>query len=405
MSYFPTTTFAPNQFSLDAGQRLRVSEMITLGDYKELGYPHTLFYDVAGTGTWSASGSDDNKFRLHVEPGQYLIRQTKLWHSYYSGKSQFIEMTFDTFGLQSGVRKLLGYYSSGTTPPYDTNYDGFWLLSNGVTNEYRLVIRRSGTLTYSVPMSAWIGYEAVKNYDWNNFTVIAFDFLWLGGATFRMWIKTSRGFELLHEIVHAGTQPDVFIHAPTQPLRYEIKSTDGTGDLRMICSTVATEGATNNLGIIRSVYTPFTGITLPVVGTEYPVLAVRGASASNLLEVQLLTQDVWASVQSTADQILWTVQINPALSGLGGDLNFTQLDNSAIEYAINDVGAEVVTQGTVIASGVLSYGQLLPTQSLYDNALSWHGIKIDGTRDIYVITATPLLNPTTVAAGMNVKEF
>lgn len=404
MSFTPTTVFAPNQFSLDSSSRVRVSQVTTLADYKELGFPRTLYFDVKGTGTYSTSGTDDNMCRLHVEPGQYIVRQSRLWHSYYAGKSQFVEITFDTFGLQSGVRKLLGYYSSSPAAPYTAEYDGFWLVSNGNTNTISFVIRNQGNLIYSKPLSGWLGYEQLKNYDWNCFTVVAFDFLWLGGAACRMWVKGPNGFILADEYTHAGAAPGIFIHSPTQPVRFEISSTTGTGDLRMICSTVGTEGSINSFGVARSLSTQYQGITLPIVGFKYPLFLVRGSNQGHNVEVQLLTTHAWASVQTAADQIYWTIEVNPKLTE---ELTFSPLSGSAIEYAQGNDTCTVSADGCIIASGVLAYGQLLDIegQSLAENFLAWHGMDIENVRDVHVLTVTPLINPTTVVGGITVKEF
>ena len=404
MSFTPTTVFAPDQFSLDSSSRVRVSQVTTLADYKELGFPRTLYFDVEGTGTYSNSGVDDNMCRLHVEPGQYIVRQSKLWHSYYAGKSQFVELTFDSFAPQAGVRKLLGYYSSSPVAPYTAEYDGFWLLSSGTTNTVSFVIRNQGNLIYSKPLSGWLGYEQLKDYNWNNFTVVAFDFLWLGGAACRMWVKGPNGFILADEYTHAGTASGIFIHSPTQPVRFEISSTTGTGDLRMICSTVGTEGSINSFGVSRSVTTNTTGTTLPIVGFKYPLLSVRGSNQGHNVEVQLLTTHAWASVQTAADQIYWTIEVNPELTE---QLNFVSVSGSAIEYAQGNDTCPVSADGTIMASGVLAYGQLLDVegQGLLDNFLAWHGMSIKNVRDVHVFTVTPLINPTTVLAGFSIKEF
>ena len=170
----------------------------------------------------------------------------------------------------------------------------------------------------------------------------------------------------------------------------------------MICCTVGTEGAINNFGVARSIYTPFTGITMPIVGFKYPLLLIRGDNTGHNVEVQLLTTQAWASVQSVADQILWTIELNPSLTE---NINFTTLSGSSIQYAYGNGTCTVSADGTVLASGVVSYGQLLNVPDLYDNFLAWHGMDIENVRDIHVLTVTPLLNPTTVAGGMTIKEF
>jgi hypothetical protein len=172
----------------------------------------------------------------------------------------------------------------------------------------------------------------------------------------------------------------------------------------MICCTVGTEGSINNFGVVRTVNTQYNGITLPIVGYKYPLLSVRGSNTGHNYEVQLLTTHAWASVQTVADKILWTIEVNPQLTE---GLNFVPLTGSSIEYAQGNDTCVVSADGTIVASGVLEYGQLLDIegQGLADNFLAWHGMDINNVRDVHVLTVTPLVNPTTVVGGISVKEF
>jgi hypothetical protein len=83
-----------NDAQADAGGRVRVSALTTLGDYKIMGYDRTatMWSSLGtGTGTWTA-----NKFNMSVVSGQYWIRQSRRFHAYFSGKSQLVEETFYT---------------------------------------------------------------------------------------------------------------------------------------------------------------------------------------------------------------------------------------------------------------------------------------------------------------------
>lgn len=84
----------PPFISVDAGGRNRVSQITTLGDYKTIGYDRSLLFDNAGTGVGAWA---NNKYTMSVANGQYLVRQSKFYHPYFSGKSQIVEFTFDTF--------------------------------------------------------------------------------------------------------------------------------------------------------------------------------------------------------------------------------------------------------------------------------------------------------------------
>jgi len=202
----------------DAGGRARVSQLTTLGDYKTLNADRPLLIETVGTGSGSYGNS---KYNMEVTGGQYVIRQTKKFHPYFSGKSQLVECTFDYFGLQSGTTKRVGYFSSTGSTPYAGNYDGFWLENDGQT--FYLKASRIGVPTISVPWTLWDNYEKIQDYNWNNFTVIMFDFLWLGGAILNIWLKTNKGFVLAHTVHYSGGNTDIFIQSPNQPIRYEIR--------------------------------------------------------------------------------------------------------------------------------------------------------------------------------------
>ena len=74
-------------FGIDAGGRTRVAQITTLLDGKTLGEDDASLFENIGTGTDTYA---NNKVNLSVGIGQYMIRQTKRWHPYFSGKAQFL---------------------------------------------------------------------------------------------------------------------------------------------------------------------------------------------------------------------------------------------------------------------------------------------------------------------------
>jgi hypothetical protein len=151
---------AMERVSLDAGGRQRVSTLTTLFDGKSLNADETLLWDNQGTGSGSLI---DNKYKMNVTSGQYLIRASKFFIPYFSGKSQIVEMTCDNFQPEVGLTKRLGYFSSNAVAPYDSNKDGFWLEStpSGIS----LVIQNNGTQVISSALSQWDNYSTIQSYD------------------------------------------------------------------------------------------------------------------------------------------------------------------------------------------------------------------------------------------------
>lgn len=379
--------------SQDAGGRVRISQLTTLGDYKILNADRTLLLENAGTGTGAFT---NNKYNMSVGSGEWLVRQSRRFHPYFSGKSHMIEATFDNFGLQENVTKRVGYFSSNATTPFASDYDGVWLENDGT--KYIMKASRAGTETVSVDWTDWDNYDLVANHNWDNFTVILIDFLWLGGAVYRLWMKNGGGFTLLHTVHYAGTAQDVFIKSPNQPIRYEIRSTTGTGSMRYICAQCSTEGSINESGLGRSVRTG--AVTTTTIGTTYPVLAIRKASTQRDIAVQVEDMSVYPT--STNDRLQWSLQLNPTLSA---GLTYGAVANSAVESAVGNGTITVTGAGTILVAGTISTGGQIPVGILKQNFLSFLGSTLTNTMDEYVLCVTPITSNITSYSTLSFKEI
>ena len=355
-----------------------------------------MLIDTVGNGSGSYSTS---KYTMSVQPGQYMIRQSRRFHPYFSGKCQVVEDTFDSFELQSGVVKRVGYFSSSHTGTLSTNYDGYWLESNGVSGTFYLMAHRSGVETVSVPMEQWTGYSKVQGYNWSNFTVMLSDFLWLGGAALNLSLKIGNEFACLHSVEYAGKHRDVFITSPNQPIRYEIRGISGAGTLRDICSQVGTEGSIAESGLSRWVDTGATGISLSGVGTTYPIKAIRKNDSFRDIAVAIIDTAIFVS--SAADSIRWTLQINPILSA---PLTYTGVTGSAVQEASGNGTITVTQAGFIVAGNFQSTDLISPTDTLKQNFLSYLGSTPLNVMDEYVLCATPI-SASTVFGGITYKEY
>jgi len=206
----------------DAAGRMRTSQKTTLFDGKDLNATDTDLWHTA-TGSTGAVSFSENKTTIYVTPGQYVVRQSNLFLPYFSGKGQAIEETMLNFAYQAGVTKRIGYASRAAVAPYTAGMDGFCLVSDGENNRYALEIWRAGVLLTSIPWTDWDAYEQIQNYNWNTFTVLAFDFLWLGGTNIQFYMESplSKGAILVHTYNHAGISFDTIMRSPQQPLFYE----------------------------------------------------------------------------------------------------------------------------------------------------------------------------------------
>lgn len=397
-----TTTTSPA--SQDASYRARVSQITTTGDLKSINRYRTDLWLQNSTGSGTVAWQSTNTFQLGVSAnGDTAILQSKVSYPYFSGKSQLVECTFSNFEPIPNVTKRVGYYDYFVG---GGKVDGFWLES-GPDNTVNLIFLNGlGAVEYRYPVSSWDNKDFV-NYDWSQFTVVLFDFLWLGGLRLRLFVSGPNGFALAHEIDYAGQfgEQQTFIGFPSHPITYEMVATAnplGTYNFNPICAQVASEGAVDNTGILRACGTGTTAITLTSSATSYPVLAIRKGFANS--PVKLLSFEL--SVATNNDRLYWEVQINPTLSAT---ISYAQIDaQSTTLFGVGNGTITVTTPGRVIASGYLSTGQSIRAVNFEDNFLATIGGTSPGATfvsDSYVLVVRPITTPINVLATMQVKEL
>ena len=387
MSYNPSLS----PFGVDASLRTRVSQITTQLDGKVLGADDTILFENNGTGT---STYANNKVNLAVTSGQFVIRQSKRSGNYFAGKSQLVECTFDNFQTEANVTKRVGYFSSSATSPFTATLDGFFVEDNGTTKSLQLW--RAGTQTGNILFTAMDNASAITSQNWSNFNVIAFDFLWLGGAVLRFFVKTANGFELIHTVNYAGTATDTFISSPNQPIRYEVRSTTGVGSLRYVCSQLSTEGSINELGKSLALYNT-TAITTNTVGTIYALKSFRKQIGFRDIVSKVTQSSI--SVSTAGDQGILMLFLNPTLS-------------TAIPYvSTSKIQQGTPTNQTITANtGRLLYSSIVTNSSatsgiLTDNQYSEPGMTLNNTQDEIVLAYMPTTATQIVFGVLNITEF
>lgn len=387
MAYNPSIT----PFGFDASSRTRVSQTTTQLDGKILGSDDTFLFENNGTGTATYA---NNKVNLSVTSGQFIIRQTKRYANYFSGKSQLVECTFDNFQTQTNVTKRIGYFSSNTVSPFNSTLDGFFVEDDGTTKT--LQIWRAGTQTASIAFTAMDNAAAITSQNWSNFNVIAFDFLWLGGAVLRFFVKTANGFELIHTVNYAGTATDTFTLSPNQPLRYEVRSTTGVGSLRYICSQVASEGSINEFGKGLSIFNT-TAIATNVVGTIYAIKSFRKQTAfrdtcSRVMQCSII-------VSSANDTGILMLILNPTLSAA-----ITYTNNSKIQEGTPTNQTITAGTGRVLFTSAITSAS--PSSGiLSDNQYNEPGITLANVQDQLVLAYMPTTANQTVNGILILEEY
>lgn len=375
--------------NLDAFGRLRTAAVTNLLDIKHVYDKNPLQVNeiTAGTAT-SVFNQEFARVRMSTSANNDLvIRQTKTHPIYQPGKSQLFEASFSNFALETNVIKRVGGFTTTTASTYNSVFDGFFLESNGVTNEISFQIWRSGTTIYSAATTTWdLSEFDPNNFNWSNSQLMVVDYQWLGVGRMRFGMVVSGLTIYFAEHTAANEHSGVYMSSPNQPIRYEIRQTGvGSGYLDMICSQVSTEGALNGLYSTVSVINSTTA-TLATSGTKYPFIGYRLKQGYKSVTSQFSELSV---LNTSNDNYLLTVEFNPTLSVTP---TWVDLPNSPFQYSEynGSVTATITSPGHIMSSLIGQAGtSALTTLKIDDNQIRV-GSNINGTLDEMWICITPL---------------
>lgn len=388
--------------NLDAAGRLRISELTTLIDLKQLSDKLPLFFDDVtiggGLSTYSVGNSATSMEVFNNNDA--VIRQTYRRFNYQSGKSYLVFNTFDRFEPQTDVIKRVGYFNTNIVTPYDSDKDGVYLESSDVVY---IVIEKTGSIVSKIAQSAWnvdkldgTGPSGIT-VDWSKGQVFVFDLLWLGKAGVRFYLEISNKLILFHLENFANVRESVYISSPNHSIRYEIRSTGGAGKISHVCSSVNIEGARNNLGAILGFNVGEIGLNFMSGGTNYMALALRLKANHVDTSLDIL---VFSILGTTPDNFLWELLLNPTVTGLV-DGDFSSEIGEAVEIATGGTSRPITDKGNIIDNGYVS--QKDQSRNTIENAIRL-GMSISGLRDVFVLSITPLSNNLTVFPAITIRE-
>lgn len=385
--------------NLDAGGRLRVSELTTLIDLKQLADKNPIFFDevIIGGATSVHTPIVASTLMSVTINGDAVIRQTKMRFNYQSGKSLLVFNSFDRFQPQTNVIKRVGYFNSNATSPYNNSKDGVYVESSNGT--VYVVVERTGTVVSKIAQADWDDKldgtgRSGMTIDWSNGQVIAIDLLWLGKAGVRFAIEINNTLVYFHKLSYANIIQDVYMSSPNHSIRYEIRSTGGAGSFNHVCSSVNVEGSRNNLGVILSSNTGINQISANSSGTRYAAIGMRLKDTYLDASIDLL---VFSILGTTNNNLRWEFIANPVITGT---FTYVSQPNSAIQIALG-TGSQTVSGGTIIDGGFIA--QKADSRNTIENALRL-GTMINGTRDEFILVVTPLANNLQYHASFTRRE-
>lgn len=404
MSYFSNISLDTNNAVGDAFGRLRISNPTTIFDSKQV-FDDTdivstlenqpLIYDnaeISGSGT--STLFDVNKASTTISVSGATagrrVRQTKMRFNYQPGKSQLTLITFNfSNAISTGILRKIGLFDED---------NGLFFDDNGTTYAMVRRTKTSGTsIDTRVSQDNWnldkfdgTGPSGIT-LDLTKTQILVIDFEWLGVGRVRMGFNVDGVTTYAHEFLNANNLDVVYISNPNLPIRTEIENT-GAGvasSISAICSSVSSEGGSEDIGVIRSASTNGTHLDANATNTIYALLGMRQKTSYINNSIKLVTFSLLE--QQGSKQLEWLLLLNPTIAGT---FTFTGEAQSAIEIA-RGVTANTVTGGYRLGGGMFNSGDKSAgnVSSDLDNAIKL-GSTIAGVRDIIVLCVRPLTGTT-----------
>lgn len=333
-----TTQF--NRGIQDAFGRVRVSDPVTLFDSQSEYDAGTLLWenDLTGSGTATHVANESAvDLATTTASGDKVIRQTRQYHRYQPGKSQFILCTFRLSDAQTGLEQRVGYFDGS---------NGIYLELDDNTLNVVLRSNVSGApVNTKIAQADW-NVDVMNDLDITKAQIFFVGIEWLGVGQVSCGFVIDGAFRYCHQFNNANNVTTTYMTTANLPVRYEIENTAGIGSaatLKAICCTVISEG-----GFESERGYPFSasnGITPISVTTRRAVLSIRPKATFNSITnrgtINLSGVNAYAQTNTAFIEVVYDAT-------LGGSPSFTSADaNSIVEY---DVAGTTITGGQVLSS-------------------------------------------------------
>lgn len=395
------------QLNVDAFGRSKSSVPFTIGDYKLVNgkLPDTLLTASSANGTVIINGNEASiKPTITVgASGSYALVQSKKYHNYMPGKSQFILQSFVLGNAVNGSIKRVGYFD---------DFNGIFL-EQDATGSLNWVIRSdtSGTVSETrVAQSDWNIRTLSADpfiFDVTKTQLLFIDFQWLGVGRVRCGFVNKGEFVLTHVFDHTNVLDKVYIRNPNLPIRTEVRNTTTTSaDITAICGTVISEGGAAEAGRTWSVGTDRFLESVASASVNTPLMAIQLKSSINGFQNRTYVRLIDTTVYAKDRSLMFRVFKLPNRSAITTGSAWESVnDDSAVEYT-HDITSFTSSFGRELLSGFVpaagtgtgnfsSAQGIQQSNALQDNYIAQN---IDSTNsEIYIVTVTNLTGDATTA--------
>jgi hypothetical protein len=324
------------------------------------------------------------------------VWQTRQRFNYQPGKSQLVMLTAVPPGMHSGITARIGIFDDNNGLFFEIGVNGLRVCRRTKTRGTVVdnYVDSDSFLTDALGGASSSGV----NFDYTKSQIFVIDFESLQVGSVRFGVVVNGLMIYAHQMNHANILDAAYFSTPNLPLRYELVNS-GTGaaaTLEAICSTVISEGGSQETGMTRYVSTP-AHVDANSVDAVYAVVGVR-LKAANLDSVVKVAQFSMINTAATTNDFEWRIILNPTIAGT---FTFADVANSAIQVATGAT-ANTVTGGTVLAGG---FAQGNETTAALVNSLYYIGSTIAGTPDEMVLCVRPLSANEDIHGSLTLKEI
>jgi hypothetical protein len=382
-----------SQSSYDAFSRIRVSSPHTLFQISHNnGKQNTLMCEKLSNGGTSTYLPNESAVDLSVSTtaNSEVIRQSREYITYQPGKSLLILLT--------------GVLNSNSNGNACLSRIGYFDDNNGIyfqyTNQTISVVKRSrvsgSVVNTIVNQSEWnidsLDGSGISGMiiDPTKAQIFIIDLEWLGVGRVRCGIDYQGTIYYCHQFINSNINTTTYMTRATLPIRYQINNTGtstGSGKLKMICSTVASEGGYNPLGRIFSAGRG-NGSSISVSTTLIPLMAIRLKSEFNRVNVKLYGFSLLSSGNTDICLYLYHF-LSPSSDPLTNERWVSAGDESSIEYDISSTALST-TNGLLLFQNYL-YEKIDYNTNVFDRTINITS-NIDGVSDIIVLAGQKLTN-------------
>jgi len=343
---------------VDAFGRTRTSQPFTLADYSHIyGEEVELLTKTIGAGATTEVNPNTASIALIVGTGatDQVIHQSRMYHHYMPGKSQYIMASFNFLDVRENTTKKMGYYD---------DRDGVFVQQEG--DGTVSVVRRShntgiasdtvvNQVNWNLDPMDGTGITSIS-LDFTKTQLFAVDYQWLGVGRIRCGFVVGGQTIYFHEFNHANIEEHAYWSLPSLPIRCEIANTGaavGITSMEQICSTVMSEGGYVETGVEFAAFDGPITLSRNTQGTfRQCVGAIRLSNTfkgvPNRTTVRLTDIEVLSDSTNCRLEI-WRLPSNSNITG--GTWVSANVD-SAVEYNIG-IGTNFTTTGGDLKSAIL----------------------------------------------------